>query len=105
MGDVFDTTNVKTNMAGLNAFLQYSGVKLTDEEKGKMNTIFAECDTQNKQGEKGADGILSGSEVDNFIDKIAKSLPRLREKVVDFAVMMNIVEDTRSEAKETQKEL
>ena len=55
-----DYTNLKMNLEGLNTFFQDNGVKISAEDREKINSIFKECDIAGANNEQKADGELTG---------------------------------------------
>lgn len=99
----FNYSNMSLN--SINDFLAKSDIKVSACEAEKLNSIFKECDTENAQGEKKPDGELSEKERATFLSKIKKSLPELFEKLCDFSIMMDIVDDEKKTKEATLKEL
>jgi len=94
--------NISANLEGLKAYFKSSDIKLSADDESKINTIFAECDTENEKGEKGADGILNRSERNTFLDKIKSVLPKLLQQVTDF---VKIIDSKENAEKGEPKEL
>lgn len=82
----FDFTGIKTNLEGINKYLESSGIKLSDDESQQLVSIFNKVDTSvHKEGEQGYnDGQLDFLEETEFKKQIASILPKLKENVNSF---------------------
>lgn len=96
-----DYSNLKMNLEGLNTFFKDNGVKVSSSDSAKINTIFKECDTENEQGEKKPDGILTTKERTNFLSRIKTLCPDIYQKVVDFVVTVEVKEELEKNQQET----
>lgn len=102
---VKDFNNVSMNLSSINAYLKDNGVEVSAEDSAKLNSIFKESDTENAKGEKKADGELSAKERSAFLDKVKAALPKLFQKIVDFATIIDVKEDLEAQRKETLERL
>lgn len=82
----FDFTGIKTNLEGINKYLESSGIKLSDDESQQLVSIFNKVDTSvYKKGEQGYnDGKLDFAEENEFKKQIASLLPKLLENINSF---------------------
>ena len=82
----FDFTGIKTNLEGINKYLESNGIKLSDDESQQLVSIFNKVDTSvYKKGEHGYnDGQLDFLEENEFKKQIASILPTLKENVNSF---------------------
>ncbi len=82
----FDFTGIKTNLEGINKYLESNGIKLSDEEFQQLVSIFNKVDTSvHKEGEQGYnDAQLDIVEEIEFKKQIASILPKLKENVNSF---------------------
>lgn len=82
----FDFTGIKTNLEGINKYLESNGITLSDEESQQLVSIFNKVDTSvYKEGEQGYnDGQLDIVEEIEFKKQIASILPKLKENVNSF---------------------
>lgn len=82
----FDFTAIKTNLEGINKYLESNGITLSDEESQQLVSIFNEVDTSvYKEGEQGYnDGQLDIVEEIEFKKQVASILPKLKENVNSF---------------------
>lgn len=102
---VRDFSSVSMNLNSINAYLKDNGVEMSAEDSAKLNSIFKESDTQNAEGEKKPDGELSNKERAKFLKKVKSALPKLFQKLVDFATIMDVKEDLEAQRKETLERL
>lgn len=82
----FDFTGIKTNLEGINKYLESNGIKLSDDESQQLVSIFNKVDTSvYKKGEQGYnDGKLDFAEENEFKKQIASLLPKLLENINSF---------------------
>ena len=82
----FDFTGIKTNLEGINKYLESNGIKLSDDESQQLVSIFNKVDTSTyKEGEQGYnDGKLDFAEENEFKKQIASLLPKLLENINSF---------------------
>lgn len=82
----FDFTGIKTNLEGINKYLESNGIKLSDDESQQLISIFNKVDTSvYKKGEQGYnDGKLDFAEENEFKKQIASLLPKLLENINSF---------------------
>lgn len=82
----FNFTGIKTNLEGINKYLESNGIKLSDDESKQLVSIFNKVDTSvYKKGEHGYnDGQLDFLEENEFKKQIASILPKLKENVNSF---------------------
>lgn len=82
----FDFTGIKTNLEGINKYLESNGIKLSDDESQQLVSIFNKVDTSvYKKGEHGYnDGQLDFLEENEFKKQIASILPKIADKTNDF---------------------
>lgn len=82
----FDFTGIKTNLEGINKYLESSGIKLSDDESQQLVSIFNKVDTSvYKKGEQGYnDGKLDFAEENEFKKQIASLLPKIADKTNAF---------------------
>lgn len=82
----FDFTGIKTNLEGINKYLESNGIKLSDDESKQLVSIFNKVDTSiYKEGEQGYnDGKLDLAEENEFKKQIASLLPKLLENINSF---------------------
>lgn len=72
------------DLAGINNYLTSSGIELTEAEATKLNTIFEASDVYDEHNKNQRDGKLNFLEARNFIEKMAKELPKLKDKISEF---------------------
>ena len=92
---VQDYSNINFSVNGMKSFFKDQGVEVSAGDSKKLESIFQECDTQNAKGGKGADGVLTDKERESFMDKVKSACPKKNKKVVDFFVMVDVVEDMK----------
>lgn len=82
----FDFTGIKTNLEGINKYLESNGIKLSDDESQQLVSIFNKVDTSTyKEGEQGYnDGKLDFAEENEFKKQIASLLPKIADKTNAF---------------------
>lgn len=82
----FDFTGIKTNLEGINKYLESNGIKLSDDESQQLISIFNKVDTSlYKEGEQGYnDGQLDFLEENEFKKQIASLLPKIADKTNAF---------------------
>ncbi len=82
----FDFTGIKTNLEGINKYLESNGIKLSDDESQQLVSIFNKVDTSTyKEGEQGYnDGKLDFAEENEFKKQIASLLPKLLKNINSF---------------------
>ncbi len=82
----FDFTGIKTNLEGINKYLESNGIKLSDDESQQLVSIFNKVDTSiYKEGEQGYnDGKLDLAEENEFKKQIASLLPKIADKTNAF---------------------
>ena len=82
----FDFTGIKTNLEGINKYLESNGIKLSDDESQQLVSIFNKVDSSvHKEGEQGYnDGQLDILEENEFKKQIASILPKLVENINSF---------------------
>ncbi len=80
-----DFSQVKFDLASVTKHFESKGVELTSENKAQLNTIFEQCDVyDDTNNQEAPDGYLSGKEVANFMNFVAKSLPSIKEHFDNF---------------------
>lgn len=82
----FDFAGIKTNLEGINKYLESNGIKLSDEESQQLVSIFNKVDTSvYKEGEQGYnDGQLDIQEENEFKKQIESILPKIADKTNAF---------------------
>ena len=102
----FDFTGIKTNLEGINKYLESNGIKLSDDESQQLVSIFNKVDTSvYKKGKLGYnDGKLDLAEENEFKKQIASLLPKIADKTNAFFSgirdkYMNNVAHKKTEAK------
>ena len=100
MQNIPDYSNIKFSMADMERFFKDGNVQLNDQTKQKLNTIFEKCDIRGEDGKKlqDGDGILTGKERESFMKKVKHKMPEIYEKVVDFFVAVDVVEELNQAA-------
>ena len=98
---VQDFGKLNFSINSMQTFFKEQGVEFSSADSQKLVSIFKECDTTNEKGEKKADGILTGDERENFMNKVKASVPdKIYQKVVDFFTAIDVKEDLMSMRKE-----
>lgn len=78
-------SNFNTDLEGINRFLNYNGVKLSDNDKQKLQSIFDTADgVYAKDNPASKDGRLDGKEMQYFKENIEKELPNILDKVKGY---------------------
>ena len=95
-----DYTNIKFSLADMNKYLKDSNIKLSVEDSKKLNTVFSHYDKVNEKGENKPDGILTKQIEDReaFMKDLQKRMPEVFDKLCEFFIINDIVEE-RNEAK------
>ncbi len=99
-----DYSNLKANLSSINRFFNDQGVKLTANEQAQIKSIFEESNTE-KENDKNVEEQLTGAERTNFLEKIKQTLPNIYNKIVDFFVSVEVVEDRQKVKEETYENL
>ena len=76
---VQDFSKLNFSINGMQTFFKEQGVECSPKDSQKLESIFKECDTVNENGEKEPDGVLTGKERENFMEKVEKTFS---EKIV-----------------------
>ena len=79
-----DYSNLKANLSSMTRFFNDQGVNLTESEK-----------------DKNIEEQLTGVERTNFLEKIKQAAPNIYNKIVDFFVSLEVVEDMKKHEKES----
>ena len=95
-----DYSNLKANLSSMNRFFNDQGVNLTESEKAKIKNIFDESNVE-KEKDKNIEEQLTGTERTNFLEKIKQAAPNIYNKIVDFFVSLEVVEDMKKHEKES----
>ena len=81
------------NLDGFHKFLTDNGVKLTDTEKAKVDSMFKECDEINGN----PDGELTGVEKEKFMNRIKSYSKLLYSNLENYYTLMDVSEDLNAE--------
>lgn len=84
---------LKMNLDGFHKFLTDNGVKLTDTEKAKVDSMFKECDEINGN----PDGELTGVEKEKFMNRIKSYSKLLYSNLENYYTLMDVSEDLNAE--------
>ncbi len=95
-----DYSNLKANLSSMTRFFNDQGVNLTESEKAKIKNIFDESNVE-KEKDKNIEEQLTGVERTNFLEKIKQAAPNIYNKIVDFFVSLEVVEDMKKHEKES----
>ena len=95
-----DYSNLKANLSSMTRFFNDQGVNLTESEKAKIKNIFDESNVE-KEKDKNIEEQLTGTERTNFLEKIKQAAPNIYNKIVDFFVSLEVVEDMKKHEKES----
>ena len=80
-----DYSNFNTNLEGINQFLNSNGVKLSDNDKQKLQSIFDTADgVYAKDNPASKDGRLDEKEMQYFKENVEKELPSILNKVKGY---------------------
>lgn len=109
---VQDYSNLKFNFAGLQRYFKDQKISIKQEDSTKLASIFKECDTVNENGEKEPDGVLTGKERENFMEKVEKTFSEkakeICQRVTEFSIVMELVDDFKilnsKDTRETDKD-
>ena len=79
----FNFKGIKANLEGINSYLEFNGITLSEQDKENITSIFEKVDkTTYKENEQGYnDGVLDFIEQMSFLAKISNRLPNIKEKV------------------------
>lgn len=95
-----DYSNLKANLSSMNRFFNDQGINLTESEKAKIKNIFDESNVE-KEKDKNIEEQLTGVERASFLEKIKQAAPNIYNKIVDFFVSLEVVEDMKKHEKES----
>ena len=100
-----DYSNVRFTMADLNRFSKDGNVKVSDDKRKQLNTIFKSSDKFDEYGRhvKQGDGILNIEERVKFLNRVQKEIPDLFNDIVDFALTVELIEDLRLQNEQKSK--
>lgn len=87
----FNFSGIKTNLEGINKFLESNGIKLSDNDTKQLESIFTQADKSiYKEDESGYnDGKLDLFEQNIFNKKVDEMLPIIKDKVKEFFFEIN----------------
>lgn len=77
--------SMKTDLAGVYRYLEKYGVKLSESEKSKLNTIFEACDTYDDEKKKaGKDSKLNLKEMHTFYNRLKAEMPNFQKYILEL---------------------
>ena len=87
--------SIKTDLAGINTYLEKHGIKLSEQENKQLNTIFEACDTYDDENKtSGKDSKLNLVELGEFYNKLKAEMPKFQEY---FMVLINSLKNNKIE--------
>ena len=87
--------SIKTDLAGINTYLEKHGIKLSEQEDEQLNTIFEACDTYDDENKtSGKDSKLNLVELGEFYNKLKAEMPKFQEY---FMVLINSLKNNKIE--------
>ena len=93
-----DYSDIKFTVNDMQRFLKDGNINLEKKELDKLNTIFKNYDKINDKGEQKPDGELGLNEDrEGFQNELKKSMPGVFDKLVEFFIILDIVEEKRAE--------
>ena len=96
VNEIPDYSNIQFSLSDMNRFLKDSNFTLSEADSKKLNTIFGKYDKVNEKGENKPDGILSKNENrEKFLKDLDKEMPELSNKLLEFFIILDIVEEDR----------
>ena len=99
-----DYSNLTFSVNSMKRFLKDGNVTLNKNDLKKLNLIFNRYDKINKQGEKKPDGELSLNEDRaSFMDDLEKQMPDLYDKLVEFFIVIDLVEEEKNGRKQFEE--
>jgi len=103
MNQIPDYSDIKFSVKDMQRFLKDGNINIGQKDLEKLNTIFKNYDKVNAKGEKKPDGELGINENrEGFKEELEKRMPGLADKLVEFFIILDIVEEDRA-LKEAQK--
>lgn len=84
---------IKANIAGMNRFFESEGTKVDNKTFAAINSIFKECDVEDRDGNKKPDNELTGNERISFMEKIKNLVPeKIYERLAVFFAVIDATE-------------
>ena len=98
MNQIPDYSDIKFSVKDMQRFLKDGNIKLEKKDLDKLNTIFKNYDKINTKGEKKPDGELGLNEDrEGFKNDLEKQMPGVFDKLIEFFIILDIVEENRAE--------
>lgn len=82
----FNFKGIKANLEGINSYLEFNGITLSEQDKENITSIFEKVDkTTYKENEQGYnDGVLDIVEQNSFMNLLPENFIKIKDAIVTF---------------------